>query len=37
MSNAFDATTNTQVFSITGTGFTENDLTSVDLYIDGEQ
>jgi len=35
MSNAFDATTNTQVFTITGTGFTQNDLTSVSLFLDG--
>ena len=37
MSNAFDTATNTQVFTITGTGFTQDDLASVSLFIDGKK
>lgn len=35
MSNSFDATTNSQVFSVSGSGFTAGDLAGVSMYIDG--
>ena len=34
LTSAFDTTTNSLVFTATGTGFTADDLTSVSLYID---
>lgn len=34
-SNAFDATTNQQVFTVTGTVFPEGDITAMALYLDG--
>ena len=35
MTNAFDSSSNSQIFTISGTGFPNADLTGVSLQLDG--